>query len=82
MNMKVLGVSKMIDGNREGQVFESVRDGSNVVNAGQKAWTEGPETEESTMCSSHWAHEEQEYMGDGDGVSQVKEEEDGVVALW
>jgi hypothetical protein len=60
------GCAKMIDGNGEGQVFESMRDGSNMVNVGQKAWTKGPETEERTMCGSHWAHEEQEYMGDGD----------------
>jgi hypothetical protein len=33
------------------------------------------------MCGSHWAQEKQEYMGDEDNVDQVKEEDDGVVAL-
>jgi hypothetical protein len=33
------------------------------------------------MCGSHWAHEEQDYMGHEDGVDQVKEEDDGVMAL-
>ena len=34
------------------------------------------------MVASTWGHRQvQEYMGDEDGVDQVKEEDDGVVAL-
>jgi hypothetical protein len=43
--------------------------------------TQGPEAGEGTMCSSHWAHEGQDYMGDEDGVDQVNRENDGVIAL-
>jgi hypothetical protein len=42
------------------------------------AWTEAREW---TECGSHWALEEQEYLGNEDGVDQVKEEDDGVMAL-
>jgi hypothetical protein len=45
--------------------------------ADEKAWTEGPMNREQTMCSSHRAQEEQEYIGDRDGVNQVKEEHVG-----
>jgi hypothetical protein len=45
------------------------------------AWTKGQEAGERTECGSHWALEEQEYMGNEDGVDQVKEEDDGVMAL-
>lgn len=38
--------------------------------ANKKAQTDGPEAGEGTVCSSHQAHEEQEYMGDGDSVDR------------
>lgn len=33
-----------------------------------KDLTEGPKAREGVMHGSHWAHEEQEYKGNGDGV--------------
>lgn len=78
-----VGCAKMIDSDGECQVFGSVCEGLKAVKGRRKAWTKGQKTEERTMCGSHWAHEEKEYMDDGDSVSQVKEEEeDGVIALW
>jgi len=34
----------------------------------EKAWTKRPGAGEPAVRGSHWAQEEQEYMGDEDGV--------------
>ena len=33
---------------------KSVHDGPRVVKADKKAWTDGPEAGEGTVCSLHW----------------------------
>jgi hypothetical protein len=58
-----------------------VRNGSGVVKGGQEGLDQGQEAGEQTVCGSHWAQKEQEYMGDEDNVDQAKEEDNGVVAL-
>ena len=51
-----VGCIKTVNSNREGQVRKSVHDGSRVVKADKKAWTDEPEVGEGTVCSLHWAH--------------------------
>lgn len=52
---------------------ESVRDRLGTVKDEREGLDQGIRARRWTMCGSHWTHEEQEFMGDGNGISQVME---------